>query len=312
MVNMRLTFLGTSASVPTQERGLSSVAIVRGNEILLFDTGEGMQLNFLKARLGMNKKMKIFITHMHADHCLGLLGLLQTLSLHGRENVLDIYGQPKLAEFVRENMKIVNFRLSFDMNLHIIDTEGIVAKEKDYQVTCCKADHFVSAYSYCLTEFDRPGIFNVNEAKRLGIPEGELYGKLQKGQDITYNGKTIKSHQIVGPPRPGRRIGISGDTRPTEKLRIFFMECDALVFESTYSHEKQQKAIENFHSTSKEAAMLASSSRVRKLLLTHFSARYSETSQLINEARSIHHDVVAAEDLEEFEIPYREKNEEFA
>lgn len=303
MVDMRLIFLGTSAAAPTAERGLSSIVIKRGNELLLFDAGEGMQRNFIRARLGMNKRMKIFITHMHADHCVGLLGLLQTMSLQGRAMAVDIYGQGELAEFLTENIRIVNFELMFDINMHIIDYEGVVIKEKEYQITCCEAKHFVHSFSYCLTEFDRPGIFNINKAKRLHIPEGDLYSKLQHGQDIVYKGELIRSSQMMGPARTGRKIGISGDTRPTSKLRDFFTNCDLLIFESTYAHDKYQKAVQNFHSTAREAAILARESRVKKLFLTHFSARYEETSQLINEARAIHENVEVAEDLKVVEIP---------
>jgi ribonuclease Z len=306
MVDMQITFLGTSAATPTSGRGLSSLAIVRGSEVLLFDAGEGMQLNFIRSKLGVNKKMKIFITHMHADHCLGLLGLLQTMSLQGRENKIDIYGEPKLVEFINENTRIINFGLSYDVNLHAIESEGLVVREKDYEVTCCSATHSTSAFSYCLTEGDRPGIFNILEAKRLGIPEGELYGRLQNGEDIIYKGKTILSSQIVGSRRLGRKVGISGDTRPSEKLRRFFMDCDVLVFESTYSHKLKRKAALNFHSTAKEAARLAARSRVRKLLLTHFSARYNNTLELVSEAKSIHNNVNAAEDLMVVPIPYRD------
>jgi ribonuclease Z len=306
MVNMRLTFLGTSAAAPTPTRGLSSIALVRGCELILFDAGEGMQRNFIKAGLGMNRKMKIFITHMHADHCVGLLGLLQTMSLQGRQTHVDIYGQPQVAEFIKENIRIINFRLTFDINIHIIKGEGIVVKEKDYQVSCSDAFHSVPAYSYCLMEFDRPGKFNISEAKRLGIPEGELYHKLQEGNNIVIDGKTIRSNQIVGPRRKGRKIGISGDTRPTDKLKSFFKDCDLLVFESTFSHDKYQQAMESFHSTAKEAAALAKASSVRKLCLTHFSARYHETSKLVNEAAEMHQNVEAAEDLKIVEIPYED------
>lgn len=303
---MRLTFLGTSAAAPTPLRGLSSIALTRDYELMLFDAGEGMQRNFIKAGLGMNKKMKIFITHMHADHCVGILGLLQTMSLQGRQTAVDIYGQPRLAEFIKENIRIINFGLTFDINIHIIDCEGVVVKEKDYEVACCDACHSVPAYSYSLTEFDRPGKFNITEAKRLGIPEGDLYHKLQHGNDIIMpDGKTIKSNQVIGSQRAGRKIGISGDTRPTAKLQTFFKNCDLLVFESTFSHDKYQKAVESFHSTSKEAAYLAKASSVKKLFLTHFSARYSETSQLVNEAIQIHGNVEAAEDLKVVDIPYR-------
>jgi ribonuclease Z len=306
MVNMHVIFLGTSAATPTMTRGLSSLAIVRGGEVLLFDAGEGMQLNFIKSKIGMNKKMKIFITHMHADHCLGLLGLLQTLSLQGRENKIDIYGEPRLSEFITENIRIINFGLSYEVHLHIIESEGLVVKESDYEVTCCNATHSTSAFSYSLTEINRPGIFNILEAKRLGIPEGELYGRLQNGEDIIYNGKAIFSSQVVGPQRPGRKVGISGDTRPSEKLRKFFMNCDVLVFEATYSQKLERKALLNFHSTAKEAAEIAVGSRVKKLLLTHFSARYINTQEILREAKSVYGNVSVAEDLMIVPVPYRE------
>ncbi len=305
MVDMHLVFLGTSSGAPTVRRGLSSVALVRGGELMLFDTGEGMQRNFIKAGLGMNRKMKIFITHMHADHCLGLLGLLQTMELHGREKSVDIYGEPRLEEFLRENMRIINFRLTFDMTVRKIEKDGVIVRERDYQVSCCEALHSVPSVAYCLEEFDRPGLFNVMEAKRLGIPEGNLYSKLQHGEDITYEGKIIRASHIVGPPRKGRKIGISGDTRPTDKLARFFRECDVLVFESTYSHDKAEKAIENGHSTATEAATIAKKSKVDKLILTHFSARYDDTSQLVEEAQHIHNNVEAAEDLKVVKISYR-------
>jgi ribonuclease Z len=305
MVDMQLVFLGTSSGAPTVRRGLSSVVLVRGGELLLFDTGEGMQRNFIRAGLGMNRKMKIFITHMHADHCIGLLGLLQTMDLQGREKCVDIYGEPRVEEFLRENMRIINFRLTFDFTVRKIEKDGVIVRERDYQVSCCEALHSVPSLAYCVEEFDRPGIFNVMEAKRLGIPEGNLYSKLQHGEDITYQGKLIRASHIVGPARRGRKIGISGDTRPTDKLARFFRECDALVFESTYSHDKLEKAIENGHSTAAEAAMIAKESKVNKLILTHFSARYDDTSQLVNEAQLIHDNVEAAEDLKVFKISYR-------
>ncbi|MDQ3837293.1 MAG: MBL fold metallo-hydrolase, partial [Thermoproteota archaeon] len=225
MVDMQLVFLGTSSGAPTARRGLSSIALVRGSELLLFDAGEGMQRNFMIAGLGMNKKMKIFISHMHADHCVGLLGLLQTMDLQGREKSIDIYGEPRLEEFLRENMRIINFRLTYDVIVRNIEKDGVIVRERDYQVSCCEALHSVPSLAYCLEEFDRPGRFNVEKAKRLGIPEGDLYSKLQHGEDIVYRGERILSGQIVGSPRRGRKVGISGDTRPTDKLATFFKEC---------------------------------------------------------------------------------------
>jgi ribonuclease Z len=304
VANMQIVFLGTSSAVPTAERGLSSVAIARGSELLLFDAGEGMQRNFIKAGLGMNRKMKIFISHMHSDHCVGLLGLLQTMALQGRERSLDIYGEPRVREFLRENMRVINFILTFDIDIHVIEKDGVVVRDSDYEVRCCSANHSIPSYAYCIEEFDRPGIFDIGEAKKLGIPEGELYSRLQHGQDVHHGDKLVKSSQVVGPPRKGRKVGISGDTRPTMELERFFQNCDVLVFESTYSRDKQQKAIENWHSTATEAAALAKNAGVKKLFLTHFSARYNETSVLVNEAASVHGNVEAAEDLKTVEVPY--------
>lgn len=301
---MQIVFLGTSSAAPTAERGLSSIAIKRNGELLLFDAGEGMQRNFIKSGLGVNRKMKVFVTHMHADHCVGLLGLLQTMSLLDREQRLDIYGQPRLKEFLVENMRIINFGLTFEVVIHVIDKEGVVVQDRDYKVTCCEALHSVPALSYRLDEFDRPGTFNVNAVKKLGIPEGELYSKLQRGQDIEHDGRTVRSADVVGPAKQGRKIGISGDTRPTDKLVRFFSGCDLLIFESTYGQEKLAKALETSHSTASQAATLAKQAGAKKLFLTHFSARYNETSALVKEASAIHGDVEAAEDMKTVDVPY--------
>jgi ribonuclease Z len=305
-MDLRIVFLGTSAATPTDERGLSSIAIARGNEILLFDAGEGMQRNFVRSSLRMNSKMKVFITHMHADHSLGILGLLQTLSLNGRTLPIDIYGEPRLAEFIKYSTRLIGFGLSFDVNLHSIEGEGLLAREDDYVVTCCEADHNVTAYSFCLTELERPGIFDIRRAIQLGIPEGKLYKQLQSGMNIVVNGRMVRSSDVVGPCRPGRKIGISGDTRPTEKLSKFFENCDLLIFESTYAEELRHKAIENFHSTAAEAAKLANQSGARKLVLTHFSTRYRQNKQLLEEARLIHENVDDAHDLKVIHLPYRQ------
>ena len=269
-MDLRVVFLGTSAATPTDARGLSSIAVARGNEILLFDAGEGMQRNFVRSSLRMNSKMKVFITHMHADHSLGILGLLQTLSLNGRTLPIDIYGEPRLAEFIKFSINQIGFGLSFDINLHNIEAEGLLVRENDYEVTCCEADHHVIAYSFCLTELERPGVFNVKRAAQLGIPEGNLFKQLQSGKDIIIKGSIVRSTDVVGPRRPGRKIGISGDTRPTEKLCKFFENCDLLVFESTYGNELRHKAIENYHATATEAATLARQSGVRKFCVDPF------------------------------------------
>ncbi len=303
---MKIVFLGTSAAIPTEKRCLSSIVVKRGGELLIFDAGEGMQKNFLQAKLGLNKKMKIFITHMHIDHCLGLIGFFQTMSLLGRTKKIDIYGEPRLGEFIHENFRIINIGLAFEIVIHIIDKEGVIASEDDYQISCCKAHHSIPAYSFCITEDPRPGVFNVENASKLSIPKGDLYRRLQRGEDVLVEGKLIKSNEVVGPNRKGRKIGVSGDTRPSPELRDFFNSCDILIFESTYSHDYQTKAIETFHSTSTEAALLAKESRCSKLILTHFSSRYDDPNLLLDEARTIHRNVDLAEDMKTFYIPYTE------
>ena len=301
---MKLIFLGTAGAVPTENRGLSSVAVVRGSEILIFDTGEGMQMRFIKSNLGMNKKMKIFITHMHGDHCIGLLGLLQTLSIMGRQKDIDIYGEPNLRKFIIQNIKIINFKLNYRIIIHSVTKEGIIVKEKEYKIACCLAEHSKLNYSFCLEEFNRPGIFYVEKVKSLGVPEGKKYSYLQHGRDIIFKGKKLISREFTGLPRPGRKIGISGDTRPTSKLEKFFNNCDILVFEATFSHKQMEKAKKSYHSTATEAAILAKRSNSKKLILTHFSARYKKTEDMELEAKEFFENVFIANDLDTIPVPY--------
>ncbi len=307
MVELKLVFLGTSAAIPTYERGLSSLAIVRGNEIIIFDAGEGMQIKFIRSKLGMNKKMKIFITHIHGDHCLGLLGLLQTLSLMGRTKPIDIFGEPRLQEFISVNRKILNFNINYQIIVHTIQNEGILVKEKDYLIKACYADHSILAFSFILEENDRPGVFNIERAQQSGIPEGQLYTLLQGGVDIEYNGTQLLARDFTGPSRPGRKVGISGDTRPSKKLEIFFRDCDVLVFESTFITQEKDKAIERFHSTALEASLLAKIAKVKKLILTHFSSRYTNLKLIEMEAKKNFENIHIAQDNDVISVPYPEK-----
>ncbi|HZL23641.1 MAG TPA: ribonuclease Z [Nitrososphaeraceae archaeon] len=307
MVELKLVFLGTSAAIPTYERGLSSLAIVRGNEIIIFDAGEGMQIKFIRSKLGMNKKMKIFITHIHGDHCLGLLGLLQTLSLMGRTKPIDIFGEPRLQEFISVNRKILNFNINYQIIVHTIQNEGILVKEKDYLIKACYADHSILAFSFILEENNRPGVFNIERAQQSGIPEGQLYTLLQRGVDIEYNGTQLLARDFTGPSRPGRKVGISGDTRPSKKLEIFFRDCDVLVFESTFITPEKDKAIERFHSTALEASLLAKIAKVKKLILTHFSSRYTNLKLIEMEAKKNFENIHIAQDNDVISVPYPEK-----
>lgn len=298
---MRLVFLGTSAAQPTPERGLTCICLEKEGEILMFDAGEGAQISYLKSGLGWNKKMKIFVTHLHGDHCIGILGLLQTMTLQNRTEPMEIYGPDGIEEFIAANIKVLNFGLSFPVIITTV-REGTVVNEKTYTINSCEADHSVISYSYLFQEKDKPGRFFPDKAKELGVPEGELWHKLQTGQDIQVGDKIVKSSDVLGEKRPGKRIGISGDTRPTKKLEEFFKDCDYLSFDSTFSHELQDKALETHHSTAKEAADLAKKANVSNLILTHFSARYNDESVLLEEAKTIHSSVIAAKDLLEIEI----------
>lgn len=303
-MQLRIIFLGTSSAVPTAKRSLSSVAIIRGDEVLVFDTGEGMQRNFLQSGIGTNKSMSIFITHMHSDHVIGLLGFLQTLELFGRDKELRVYGSRELYEFITVNMRLLNFRLSYPLFFKEV-SEGIVMKSKEYEVRARLAEHSVTTYSYCLEEYPRPGVFYPEKALALGIPKGRLWHRLQHGEAIEIDGRIINPEDVTSAKRRGRKIGISGDTRPNPHLVEFFRSSDVLIFDSTYGDDHASNAISNMHSTAREAAMLAKEANVHLLILTHFSARYNDTDILLKEA-SIHNNVIAAEDMMMIEVPYRE------
>ena len=298
---MKLVFLGTSAAQPTERRGLSCICLEKEGEILMFDAGEAAQIAYMKSGLGWNKKMKLFVTHLHGDHCVGILGLLQTMSMQNRTESLEIFGPKGIDEFLAANIKVLNFGLPFSILINI-NSEGKIFENKKYMIHTAKANHSITAFSYLFEEKDKPGRFNVVKAKELGIPEGELWNKLQNGEEIEHNEKIIKPEQVLGEKRPGKKIGISGDTMPTKKLEEFFQGCDYLVFDSTFIEEEKQRALETCHSTAKQAAELGKNAKVKNLILTHFSARYKDEIAHKSEAEKIHDAVITAKDLLEVEI----------
>ena len=298
---MKLVFLGTSAAQPTERRGLSCICLEKEGEILMFDAGEAAQIAYMKSGLGWNKKMKLFVTHLHGDHCVGILGLLQTMSMQNRTESLEIFGPKGIDEFLAANIKVLNFGLPFSILINI-NSEGKIFENKKYMIHTAKANHSITAFSYLFEEKDKPGRFNVTKAKELGIPEGELWNKLQNGEEIEHNEKIIKPEQVLGEKRPGKKVGISGDTMPTKKLEEFFQGCDYLVFDSTFIEEEKQRALETCHSTAKQAAELGKNAKVKNLILTHFSARYKDEIAHKSEAEKIHDAVITAKDLLEVEI----------
>lgn len=293
---MRIIFLGTSAAAPTRERGLPCVCIEREGEVLMFDAGEGTQVSYAKSGLGWNKRMFILITHMHGDHCLGLPGMIQTMALQSRSRPLVIYGPPGIKEFVEANMSMLNFVPPFPVEVHDIK-EGMVYETSGYVVRSCRADHTILAYSYLLEEKSRPGRFRAERARELGVPEGRLWGALQRGEIVHVGGNLVEPKDVLGEERAGKIVGYSGDTRPTKGLEEFFAGCDYLIFDSTFTEEMRGRAEATHHSTAGEAARLARNCGARNLILTHFSARYGDDVLPLAEARRIHGSVIAAKDL---------------
>ncbi len=295
---MKLVFLGTSAAQPAPDRALTCVCLERNGEIFMFDAGEAAQIGYMKSGLGWNKRMRLMVTHLHGDHCVGILGLLQTMSMQGRTERLEIYGPAGIDKFVYANIRMLNFGLTFPVMINVVDGDGgVVVDEKEYSIRACKASHSVTAYSYRFDEKDRPGRFFPEKAKGLGVPEGRLWSRLQDGEAVEVGGTRIEPSQVLGEKRPGKSVGISGDTRPTDELEGFFRGCDHLVFDTTFLDELKERALETRHSTAAEAGRFAHDAGVGTLIMTHFSARYADVGPLVEEGSRFHGSVIAARDM---------------
>jgi ribonuclease Z len=303
---LQVIFLGTGGSIPTPQRGLSAIAIKRKNEMLLFDCGEGTQRQMIQAGVGFHKKTKIFITHMHGDHILGLPGLLQTMSLLDREKKLEIYGPHGIKAFVEAISQTVQFTLPFPVQ--VIETEaGLVCEEREYRVYAAKSNHMTPSLAYALTEKPRPGRFHPEKAKALGVPEGPLWSKLQRGLSIKLpNRKVVKPEMVLGSPRPGRKIAYTGDTMPSKKLVKLAEHADLLIHEATFDDELMERAGEDGHSTPSQAAETAKEAGAKRLVLTHISARYSDASLLLVQARKVFSNTDLGEDFMKIEVPLLE------
>ncbi len=299
---MQITFLGTGGSIPTPKRGLSAAAIRRKNELLLFDCGEGTQRQMIQAGIGFHRKAKVFVTHMHGDHVLGLPGLLQTMSLLGRTNELEIYGPHGIKEFVDAINKTVRFTLTFLVKIFEIN-EGMVCEEKEYRVYAIQSGHINPSLSYALIENPRPGRFYTKKARVLGVPEGQLWSKLQSGESIKLvDGRIVEPKMVLGASRSGRKIVYTGDTGPSEPLVKLAQDADLLIHESTFEDELRKRALEDGHSTPSMAAETAKEARVKRLVLTHFSARYKDANLLLQQAKKIFVNTEVAEDFLKLEL----------
>jgi len=305
-LSLSIIFLGTSGSTPTPQRSLPAIAIRRRGEIILFDCGEGVQRQMVMAKLSFHRKMKIFITHMHGDHILGLPGLIQTMSLFDRQRKLEVYGPKGLKEFIDVIQRTVQYTLTFPLEIHEIEKPGTIYEEAEYTVVAEEADHVIPSFAFALVEKPRPGRFYPEKARRLGVPEGPLWSKLQKGHAVTLpNGRRVEPSEVVGPPRPGRKIVYSGDTRPCANVARLAENADLLIHDATLDDGLADKAYEDGHSTPSQAAEIAKKANVERLVLTHISARYKSTEKLLEQAKKIFSNVLVAEDFMKIEVPFK-------
>jgi ribonuclease Z len=298
-------FLGTVASRPTVERSVSALAMTREGETLLFDCGEGTQRQMM--RYGISFALNdIFISHWHHDHFLGLPGLLRTLALQGRTEPLRLWGPAGSARLVRQSDLLGGERLSFELVVQDL-VPGDAVKRKDYSIAPFPVEHRgANALGFAIVEETRRGRFNVELVRELGIPEGPEWGRLHKGESLTLaDGRVVTAAMVVGPERPGRTVVYSGDTRPCDTTATIAHGADLLVHEATFGDEEASRAAETGHSTAREAAEIALRAGVRRLVLTHVSARYSgDTSELEQQARSVFKATTIARDGLEVDVPF--------
>ncbi|MCX9010669.1 MAG: ribonuclease Z, partial [Candidatus Methanoperedens sp.] len=299
-------FLGTGGTLPTPNRNPSAVLINREGDMMLFDCGEGTQQQMMRAKTGM-KLTSIFITHFHADHFLGIPGLIQTMSFNGRTEPLDIYGPRWTKQLVRLLIELGYYKLGFQIMAHELEGGDIIDRE-GYSVKAVATDHGVPSLGYVLEEKMRTGRFNRERAIELGVPVGPMFSKLQRGEPVTVNGRVITPSEVIGQGRRGRKIVYSGDTRPCEPIARESAGADLLIHDGTLADELREWALETKHTTAGEAASLAKEAKVRQLVLTHISSRYSEdTGPLLRDAKKVFENVRIAQELMEIEIPLSDK-----
>ena len=306
-MSLTLTLLGTSASRPTVERNVASAVLVREGETLMFDCGEGTQRQMM--RYGVSFSLRdIYFTHMHADHVIGVIGLLRTMALQGRTEPMRLLGPVGAGRHLKRAKEFGVDRITFPVEIVELDANARV-DYGDFGVVPFPVDHGPSlSLGYALVEPPRKGRFNPDRARELGIPEGPLWGQIHRGETVTLpDGRTVAPAELVGPPRPGRTVVVTGDTRPCDATVEMSRNADLLVHEATFADEEAERARETGHSTAREAAGVAARAGVRRLVLTHLSARYShDPSDLVREARELFDDVVVGRDGMEIEVPYRD------
>jgi ribonuclease Z len=301
-VDLSLFFAGTAGSVPTARRGLPALLLRAGGDRILFDCGEGTQQQLLRS-VGLPELDAIFLTHYHLDHWLGLLGVLKTFDLRGRERPLSVYGPPGLKTLL-EHMRPAWGRVGFPLALEELDPHEEVAFD-GYAIAPFPVDHHrITAHGYAFAEDDRPGRFDAETAERLGVEPGPDFGRLQAGETVD----GVTPEQVLGEPRRGRRIVISGDTAPCQATEVFAHEADLLVHEATFLEDELARARETGHSTARQAAEVAAAAGVKLLALTHLSTRYFPRD-VRDEARAVFPDTIVPRDFDTIEVPFPERGE---
>jgi len=301
---MRLTFLGTAAARPTVGRNVSSLLVQREGDVMMFDCGEGTQRQMMRYGTGFSFS-DIFFTHLHADHFLGVIGLLRTLGLQAREEPMDLWAPAGTEQILTQAVGLGVERVPFEVRIHGIEA-GEKVERGGYDVVPFKVQHGGRAFGWAVVEHERLGRFDAAKARELGIPEGPLWGRLHHGQPVEVDGRSISPAEVVGAPRPGRKLVISGDTRPCQATRDIAANADLLVHEATFADDEAERAANTGHSTAREAAEVAAAAGVLRLVLTHFSPRYADDPRwLEKEARAVFPETVAAHDGLVVEVPFR-------
>ena len=285
---------------------MSALAVAREAEWLLFDCGEGAQVQIARAGLSPSRLSAVFITHLHGDHFNGLPGLLSTMGLDRRTRNLSLTGPTGIRDYLDllERLRVVFFTYPIDLSeFNSVPNLTVVFETSEYTVSALALDHRLFALGYRIDERPKPGRFNVDKARSLGVPEGPLWGRLQAGESVSLDdGRVVHSLDVVGPPRPGKSIAYCLDTRPCPMSVLLARDVDLLIHEATYTEEFAVEAQTYGHSTAAQAARTARDAGAHRLLITHFSSRYPDSSPLLQEARAVFPDTVAAEDLVEIEI----------
>jgi ribonuclease Z len=306
-MSLRVIFLGTSGAIPTLKRSLPAVLVQRGNEQLLFDCGEGVQRQMIRAKVGFHKKMKVFLSHLHGDHVLGLPGLLQTMALMNRTKKLEVYGPEGTVAFLKCVSETLRFGLTFQVEVHEVRDAGVVCSEPDYRVEAVWANHVTQSLAYAFLEEPRPGKFYPEKAALLGVPKGLLWSKLQHGESVNLvDGSVVKPEEVTGQARHGRKIVYSGDTRPFRGFAKFAARADLVVHEATFDDDLAEKAELDGHSTPSQAGLQAKRAKARMLVLTHVSARYADAGLLLEQAKKVFSNAIVAEDFMVLELPLGE------